>query len=268
MSVDRRLREGLDRNAEVPDASLDALLISVRTRARRRRAVRRAAWSAGVTLVVVAMVALGPPVIDALRGSEPIPLGPAPSPAPPLHIHSQGHLASQAIAPGTYETRMHPASRFTLGPGWIGFVDTRSWLNLGLGTPDRSADFIIIRLPRVEAVGGPNAGSLVPAPPDLAAWIARHPGISIVSPLHPVTVGGLPGEQVDVATGDQGIRFGPIPGPGSHGVQAGIGANTMSRVISVVVRGRPLLIFFGDSPNHFSTVVGTFEKVLATLSFA
>jgi hypothetical protein len=267
MSVDRRFREGLERNAQVPDAPVDTVLASIRTRAKRRRAVRGAAGSAGIAIFVVAALVLGPRVMDALREVEPKPIGPAPSSAPPLHLHTQGHLAGRAIAPGTYGTRMHPASSFTLGPGWIGFVDTRSWLNLGLGTPDRSADLIIIRLPRVEAVGGPNAGSLVPAPQDLAAWIAHHPGISLVSPLHPVTVGGLPGDQVDVVTGDANVRFGPIPGPGSHGVEAGIGANTMARVISVVVRGRPVLIFFGDSPNRFPGVVGTFEAVLGTLSF-
>jgi len=268
MSVDRRFREGLDRNAEVPEAPLDMLLTSVVNRAKRRRRIRRAAWSGAVAFGVVAALVLGPRVIDFLREfAPPVPAGPIPTSPPALHLHTDGHLAGRPVLPGTYRTRMDPQATFTLGSGWIGFVDKRAWLDLGFGTLDRFADFIIIRLSRIEAVNGPDAGSLVPTPDDLAAWVADHPGLSVVSPVHAVTVSGLRADQVDVLAGDQNVHFGPIPGSGGHGVPAGIGANRMVRVISVVVRGRPLLIMFGDTPAAFPTTVGRFQAVLGTLSF-
>lgn len=269
MSVDRRFREGLDRNADVPEASLDTLLTSIVHRATRRRRARRVAWAVAVSFGLAAALVLGPRVLDVLRelGRAPVPAGPIPTLSPAPIIHTNVHLGGVAIPPGTYRTRMHPEVTLTLGQGWIGFVDKRAWLNLGYGTQERYADFIIMRLTRVEAVGGPETGLLVPAPADLAAWIARHPGLSAVSPLHPVVVGGLPAEEVDVLAGDQNVHFGPIPGSGGSGVPAGICANCMMRVISVVVRGRPVLVMWGGSPARFRQTVGQMQSIISTLSF-
>lgn len=266
MSVDRRFREGLERNADVPEVPLDALLPSIVHRATRQRRVRRVAWSGAVALGLAAAFVLGPRALDLLRelGRPPTPAAPIPTSSPAPHIHTNIPLGGVAIPPGTYRTRMHPEATLTLGQGWIGFVDQRAWLDLGYGTLQRYADFIVIRLTRVEAVGGPEAGSLVPAPDDLGPWIAGHPGLSVVSPLHPVVVGGLPAEQVDVLAGDQNVHFGPIPG---SSVPAGIGANSMVRVISVVVGGRPVLVMWGGSPSRFRQTVDQMQSILATISF-
>jgi hypothetical protein len=267
MSVDRRFREGLERNADVPEVPLDALLPSIVHRATRRRRVRRIVWSGAVALGLAAGLVLGPRALDLLRelGASPTPAAPIPTSSPAPLIHTNIPLGGAAIPPGTYRTRMHPELTFTLGRGWIGFVDKRAWLALGYGTLHRYADFIVIRLTRVEAVGGPEAGSLVRAPDDLGAWIAGHPGLSVVSALRPVVIGGLPAEQVDVLAGDQNVHFGPIPG---SSVPAGICANCMTRVISVVVRGRPMLVMWGGSPARFRQTVGQMRSILATLSFS
>jgi hypothetical protein len=267
MSVDRRFRQGLDRNADVPEAPLDNVLTSIRRRAKRRRRVRRVAWAGAVSFGLAAALVLGPRVFDVLRelGRTPIPAGPIPTSSPAPLIHANVPLGGVAIPPGTYRTRMHPEATFTLGPGWIGFVDKRAWLYLGYGTQERYAEFSVIRLTRVEAVGGPEAGSLVPAPDDLGAWIAGHPGLSVVSPLHPVVVGGLAAEQVDVLAGDHNVHFGPIPGTS---VPAGVCANCMTRVISVVVRGRPLLVMWGGSPARFRQTLGQMQSILATVAFS
>ncbi len=266
MSVDRRFRQGLDRNADVPEAPLDEVLTTIVRGATYRKRVRRVAWSGAVVFGLAAALVLGPRVLDVLRelGGSPTPAAPLPTSSPAPLIHANVPLGGVAIPPGTYRTRMHPEATFTLGPGWIGFVDKRAWLDLGYGTQERYAEFSVIRLTRVEAVGGPDAGSLVPVPDDLAAWIAGHPGLSVVSPLHPVVVGGLPAEQVDVLAGDQNVHFGPIPG---NSVPAGVCANCTTRVISVVVRGRPLLVMWGGSPARFRQTVGQMQSILATLSF-
>jgi hypothetical protein len=266
MSVDRRFREGLDRNADVPEAPLDDVLTSIRRRAKRRRRVRRVAWAGAVSFGLAAALVLGPRVLDVLRelGGAPIPAGPIPTSSPAPLIDANVSLGGVAIPPGTYRTRMHPEATFTLGPGWIGFVDNRAWLDLGYGTQERYAEFSVIRLTKVEAVGGPDAGSLVPAPDDLAAWIAGHPGLSVVSPLHPVVVGGLPAEEVDVLAGGQNVHFGPIAGAS---VPAGVCANCMVRFISVVVRGRTVLVTWGGSPTRFRKTVGQMQSILATLAF-
>lgn len=274
MSVDRRFRHGLDQNSDVPEPPLDDVLTSIVRRATRRRTVRRVAWASAVSVSLAAALILGPRVIDALRdlARPPVPGVPVPSssPAPPVHANHLGgvNLDGAAIPPGTYRTRMHPEATFTLGKGWIGFVNNRGWLNLGYGTLQRYADFVIMRLTRVVAVGGPDAGSLVSAPENLAAWIAHHPGLTAVSPLHAVVVGGLPAEQVDVLAGDQNVGLGPIPGSGGSGVGAGICANCMVRIISVVVRGRPVLVMWGGSPDRFRETVGQMQSILATISFS
>jgi hypothetical protein len=274
MSVDRRFREGLEQNADVPQLPLDEMLTTIVRRATRRKRVRRVAWSGAVAIGLAAALVLGPRALDLLRelGRPPTPATPIPtsSPAPQTHPNPLGgvSLDGNAILPGTYRTRMHPKATFTLGQGWIGFVNNRGWLNLGYGSLGRSADFVIMRLTRVEAVGGPDAGSLVPAPDNLADWIARHPGLTAVSPLHAVVVGGLAAEQVDVLAGDQNVGFGPIPGSGGSGVGAGICANCMVRVISVVVRGRPVLVMWGGSPARFRETVGQMQSILATISFS
>jgi hypothetical protein len=266
MSVDRRFRQGLDRNADVPEAPLDDVLTTIVRRAKRRRRVRRVAWAGAISFGLAAALVLGPRVLDVLRelGRVPTPAGPIPTSSPAPVILSNVPLGGVAIPPGTYRTRMHPKATFTLGPGWIGFVDKRAWLDLGFGTQERYAEFSVIRLTRVEAAGGPGAGSLVPAPDDLAAWIAHHPGLSVISPPRPVSVGGFPAEQVDVLGGSRNVHFGPIPGTS---VPAGVCANCMERVISVVVRGRTVLVTWGSSPGLFRQTVGQLQSILATLSF-
>jgi hypothetical protein len=271
MSVDRRFREGLDRNAYMPEVPLGDVLATVVRRATRRRRVRRVVWSGAVAFGLAAALVVGPRAIDLLRhlGGPPTPAAPIPTSSPQIQANPLGgvSLDGSAIAAGTYRTRMHPKATFTLGQGWIGFVNNRGWLNLGYGTPGRYADFVIMRLTRVEAVGGPDAGSLIPAPDNLAAWIAHHPGLTAVSPLNAIVVGGLPAEQVDVLAGNQNVGLGPIPGSGGSGVGAGICANCIVRVISVVVRGRPVLMMWGGSPARFRETVGQMPSILATLSF-
>jgi hypothetical protein len=67
MPVERRLREGMQRNADVLDPDIDRLLGSVVARTRRRVRVRRAAIGLAATVATIAVIALGPQALDAVR---------------------------------------------------------------------------------------------------------------------------------------------------------------------------------------------------------
>ncbi len=67
MPVERRLREGMQRNADVLDPDVDRLLGSVVVRTRRRVRVRRAAIGLAATAATIAAIALGPQALDAVR---------------------------------------------------------------------------------------------------------------------------------------------------------------------------------------------------------
>ena len=67
MSVDRRLRGGLHRNADVLDPQVDRLLDDVIRKTRRRVLVRRVAVSAAAAAAVVFAVAVGPSALHALQ---------------------------------------------------------------------------------------------------------------------------------------------------------------------------------------------------------
>ena len=67
MPVERRLRQGLERNAGVLDPDVARFLDTVVTRSRRRVRVRRVAATVAVAAAAVVVVAIGPRAIDAVR---------------------------------------------------------------------------------------------------------------------------------------------------------------------------------------------------------
>lgn len=67
MSVDRRLRGGLRRNADVLDPQVDRLLDEVIRKARRRVLLRRAAVSIAAAAALVLVVAVGPSALRTLQ---------------------------------------------------------------------------------------------------------------------------------------------------------------------------------------------------------
>jgi hypothetical protein len=68
MSLDRRLREGLDRSSSaIEERSFDRVLDGVVARGRRRRRVRRVAAGALALAAAVAIVVIAPKALDAIR---------------------------------------------------------------------------------------------------------------------------------------------------------------------------------------------------------
>jgi hypothetical protein len=69
MPVERRIREGAERNAGVLHPDVDRFLDSVVQRTRRRHVVRRSLTAAASVAAMVAAVMLGPSVLEGIRGS-------------------------------------------------------------------------------------------------------------------------------------------------------------------------------------------------------
>ena len=161
---------------------------------------------------------------------------------------SQSILANQGfVYPGAYVPAFDPPLTFTIdrevehncAPGFKcrGSIDVNqaAWLGLEFGQPR-----IEVNVVRVDKVADPvKAGRLIDPPSDLAAWIGGRPGLTVIA-RKAVTVGGLPGTQLDVQTGNKGIGFGPIPGVTDPGF--GLGPNWIARLFVVPVQGHQVVI--------------------------
>jgi hypothetical protein len=69
MPIERRIREGAERNAGVLDPDVDGFLDSVVRRTRRRQVVRRSLTVVASIAAVVLAVVVGPSVLDDIRDS-------------------------------------------------------------------------------------------------------------------------------------------------------------------------------------------------------
>ncbi len=70
MPVERRLREGLHRNADALDPEVDVFLTAVVDRSRRRLTAHRMALAAVVAAAVAVALVLGPRVVESIRTSK------------------------------------------------------------------------------------------------------------------------------------------------------------------------------------------------------
>ncbi len=92
-------------------------------------------------------------------------------------------------------------------PGWVGVAfgfDPVAAHGGGLW----AADINIIRLDQVFVPGSTTA--VMPAPADLATWIATRPGTRVVAGPERITIGGRAATQMDIATAGL-TPWGPIP---------------------------------------------------------
>jgi hypothetical protein len=161
------------------------------------------------------------------------------------YLPSGGHFE-----PGTYATLFEPGVTLTVDGYGESYVDSQSWLDLQYDHDD-----IYIQLSRFDQLWDPKhpplpapelcdicttGGTLIDPPKDFASWLARLPGLTVVSPATSVRVGGLDARQLDVRS-TRGVPIGPLAGF-SNGVGAGLGGGTRYRLIAVTVSGRPILI--------------------------
>jgi hypothetical protein len=84
MPVERRLRQGFQRNADAVEPDVERFLSTVLHRARRRLLVGRIGASVAVAAIVTVVVLAAPRVVDAIRSSRPqLPANPASETAAP-----------------------------------------------------------------------------------------------------------------------------------------------------------------------------------------
>jgi hypothetical protein len=70
MPIERRIRQGAERNAGVLDPDVDRFLDSVLHRTRRRQVIHRSLTAAASVAVVVVAIVLGPSVLDGIKSSR------------------------------------------------------------------------------------------------------------------------------------------------------------------------------------------------------
>jgi hypothetical protein len=257
----------------LPEPSRRAIAVNTRTTTQRRRPLwmpwrkpvmnTYARWAVAALAIVIAVggaaYLLGPggsqvggkPTPNASAPATPAPSRSAvptaqaptarPSPSPSI-------LANQGfVYPGTYIPKFDPPVAFTIdrevqhncAPNFQcrGSIDANlpGWTALEFGLP--RIEVSILRIDKLDDPSKP--GQLISPPADLAGWIGSRPGVTVVA-RRAVTVGGLAGTQLDVRTGNKGIRFGPIPGLTDPGF--GLGPNWDVRLYVVPVRGRQVVI--------------------------
>ena len=191
---------------------------------------------------------------------------PAGTPSPSAFL-----LAKEGfIYPGTWAPTFDPAFAFTIdrevehqcAPGFAcrGSIDVNqpAWLGLEFGTPKIEAN--IFRIDKLNDQAG--SSSLIDPPADLAGWITRLPGVTVLATPKAVSVGGLPGTQLDIRGGSKDVTIGPIPGVTEFGF--GIGANTTGRLIVVPVRGHQIVIVL-KGPEPFAASMDELKPLVDSI---
>jgi hypothetical protein len=90
-------------------------------------------------------------------------------------------------------TAFEPTLRFTIpSDGWLFFFPDEDD-EMGVG----KSGGIELTASRVASVVDPESHKVVPAPDDLVAWLASHPGLQAETP-QPATVGGIEGQSIQV----------------------------------------------------------------------
>lgn len=148
---------------------------------------------------------------------------------------------------GTYRPKFDPALSITLWARGSIEVNRAGWVGIAFGFDPPAAhaggswgaEINIIRLDQVFVPG--SATKLMPAPADLAGWIATRPGTRVLAGPKRIMIGGRAATQMDIAV--TGVTaWGPIPE--STETPAGIGPGPGIRIF-VMDGPRPIIIAIG-----------------------
>ena len=198
-----------------------------------------------IAVLTVVLAACSPGSATTTGASQTMPV-PTPS-ATPSPVQTAQPSPSLAFLPegavvrrGTYATRLEPGLTLTLDRPAESNVDIPGWFDL-VFEGDTNFEFGATRIDKV--FDPKHQNDLLDPPDDLAAWIAKLPGLTVVAPGKAVQIGGLHATQLDVRTGDKDVRIAPIPGVDDP--PAGLAPNSVSRLIIVVVDGHQVVFGMG-----------------------
>ena len=189
---------------------------------------------------------------------------PAPRPLPP----------SGRMDDGTYLTPLDPACSIT--NRIRGEVDAAlpAWVDIAFGF-----DAVVahgggtwsaeIGINRIDQVMDPKSGALVAPPPDLASWIERLPGVTVVAGPKQTTIGGQAATRFELLSGSKDVTIGPIAGVTEFGF--GFGARQHRVFYVLVVGGRHVVVTIGlidlEDQAKLKRAVQALEPIVRTITW-
>lgn len=189
-----------------------------------------------------------------------------------------GDLEGSRLSPGTYA-----ATRFT--PQFTIEFANRNWqviegnapnlviFAVGRGSTDELPFLDLVR--PLNVFDPDDARRFLPVPDDLVAWLRQHPYVKTGAPS-PITVGGVAGQEFDVAVRSIPDRqpsncFGPcvplFPVKQGESPPYALYKGVRGRFIVLAVDDEPLVIGLSALPDDFPGYVPRAHEVLRSLAF-
>ena len=260
--------------SRLPEQTRRAISVALPTTSQRRRG-----WSAPwrpSTMSTTLKYAIGGVAIVAIAfggwfflAPAPGGVGAVPSPTPSSTVSPAAPTPSAAGTASAYDSTLFgiPFS-LTLPAGWS--VGERESGLIALSGPDQGA--AIMNISKM-TVRGPTAGTWVPWPADIHAWLSSRPefkpGVS-----RPVTVAGHAGIAIDVDvvtpladTGDW-VQYGPTGTGSGFNLRAANDTGVKFRLVVIPTgSGTGIVAYIDSAPADFAQNAASLDQLLSTLTF-
>jgi hypothetical protein len=187
---------------------------------------------------------------------------------PSSQISHTQEASPQSPQPGPTEyttSDFKPRLSLTMRENW-GIDDQKGCLWLNAGNPPS------ILFVRIDHVATPKDYRIIPVPKNFIVWIQKHPNLSAGTPV-PVTVGGVPGRQIDVEVRSAPplFRFHSSPNDlllfGCGNGDAVFAVGSRIRFIVLDVAGQRVTIEIDAPAEEFPDFLARADAVLETISF-
>jgi hypothetical protein len=269
VSLDRRIRDELEHDAERVVVDVERNLRQVEARAGRRSRIGSLAPLAAAAVVVLVLVVRFGPGLTGTGGPGPSPNQGSPTPtASPFHCPAAGGSCLGSLQPGTFTTgRFTPQLSYTVPAGWVNTQDTLGQVDLSYsagGTytyPDGSTyhdGISIFRRPVAESatVIAPLEG-IGKTASELATWLDGHVDLDATG-LGPVSIGGALGYRIELAL-PEGTRTSPDHCTTDHGeprcVSLFIGDDPAARFGFGIVGPESAIVYLVDTPSGDTVMI-------------
>jgi hypothetical protein len=190
--------------------------------------------------------------------------------------------SSIPMPPGRYGTvHFTPPFTFSTTTTLGGGADTPDAVSTSLKSSGNS-NFAAFLFARFAKVCDPNAPSHLTAPPkQLLNCVVHNPHLRVTAKPAPITIGGIPGQQLDVqvvgklpgppsCNGDPHpcVRIGTTPAFPPMADGFGIEAGNSARIWIFDVHGTPVAVVWTDLTSHFGSNLAAAAKIMQTVQFS